>query len=218
MRITRKRVDEQTGYVLQLLSLMVVFTIVSLILKITWYRLLYLSLTYGIEFKALTGSIFALRSIISVLAFLSLVFLIFYFLRWFSLTYRYLRSQDNLYYLSHSPASAYWSWFIPVLNLFLPFMIMREIWESLKEMAGIPGEDPEGSRLVSWWWALIILSGVAGIFFHPPLRDLLSGDEWAALAGWKSYLVLSIIRLGSLAVSIVLFRKLKRYTQRLNAM
>ena len=70
--------------------------------------------------------------IISILIFVSRVFLVFYFLRWFFLAYSYLKSREELYYLTYSPSSTIWSWFVPVLNLFMPFLIMREIDESFQ--------------------------------------------------------------------------------------
>lgn len=44
------------------------------------------------------------------------------------------------------------AWFVPILNLFRPKRIADELWE-----AGNP-DGSQSSSLVTWWWALFLLS------------------------------------------------------------
>jgi heme/copper-type cytochrome/quinol oxidase subunit 2 len=57
-------------------------------------------------------------------------------------------------------------WFIPILNLFRPFQIIRELWNESD-----PDFDPElgflshslgAPTIISWWWAFWILSRIGG--------------------------------------------------------
>lgn len=53
-------------------------------------------------------------------------------------------------------------YFIPILNLFRPYQVMREIWH----VSGNPEkhkDQDEGSPLLSWWWGLWLVSGFIGM-------------------------------------------------------
>ena len=55
-----------------------------------------------------------------------------------------------------------WVWFIPIMNLFRPYQIMKEAWQ-----ASDPDAIPDGwmqsaiSPLLGWWWALWLVGGYA---------------------------------------------------------
>ncbi len=85
------------------------------------------------------------------------------FLMWFHRAHRNLPALGNRR-LEYTPGWAVGAWFVPILNLFRPYQIMREVWK---------GSDPEnlqtsypggagGSAMVGWWWALFIVMGVSG--------------------------------------------------------
>lgn len=46
------------------------------------------------------------------------------------------------------------SWFFPVLNLFCPFQVMREIWWRSHPLATNSPDSAPASHLVFWWWLL----------------------------------------------------------------
>jgi hypothetical protein len=54
----------------------------------------------------------------------------------------------------HGVAQAVWTWFVPILNLFRPYEIAREI------VSGVP-DAPR--RLIGWWWATWIAAGVISV-------------------------------------------------------
>jgi Domain of unknown function (DUF4328) len=59
-----------------------------------------------------------------------------------------------------SPGLAIWAWFAPVINLYIPFQIMADIWR-----AGLPAEARSSpAKLAGTWWtcllALLLLSSV----------------------------------------------------------
>ncbi len=63
--------------------------------------------------------------------------------------------------LRHSPAWATFSFFVPVMNLFVPFVAMREL---ANRSAGEPEEFAESSvDDVTSWWSCFVVSMVVGI-------------------------------------------------------
>ena len=83
---------------------------------------------------------------------LSMVFL----LLWVSRTNRACRELGATE-LRFTPGWAWGYWLIPILNLFRPFQIITELWETT---------DPDGksNSLLGWWWAAWIVSGFASRF------------------------------------------------------
>lgn len=69
--------------------------------------------------------------------------------------------------LRYSPAWAAGSWFVPIVNLFVPFRIVREAWRAC-DPATHPA-DPLGWQgvrvppLLGWWWGVEILAVVAAL-------------------------------------------------------
>ena len=62
--------------------------------------------------------------------------------------------------LEHEEQWASYSWFIPILNLFRPYGIMKEIWTNTQLHSNT--ERVESTELVSWWWAAWIINTVVG--------------------------------------------------------
>jgi hypothetical protein len=64
--------------------------------------------------------------------------------------------------LEFTPGSRIWWFAVPFANLVMPFKGMRELWNASH------GETAYGQNntLVSVWWALWILNGLAGLIFR----------------------------------------------------
>ena len=64
-----------------------------------------------------------------------------------------------------SPAEAVWSWFIPFVNLVRGHQVMATIWQESQPPAVSESGFylPRKTTLVTWWWALYLLSGFANI-------------------------------------------------------
>ncbi|MCE9528150.1 MAG: DUF4328 domain-containing protein [Planctomycetales bacterium] len=45
-------------------------------------------------------------------------------------------------------------WFVPVLNLFTPYQVVREIWWRSHPLAANTPESAPASHLVFWWWLM----------------------------------------------------------------
>jgi hypothetical protein len=92
------------------------------------------------------------------------------FLTWFYRVHKNLSALRNRS-LKYSPGWAVGGFFVPFLNLVRPFQVMCEVWhgsdpdgverDSAPERAAI--RDQLGTpALVGWWWALFLISGIAG--------------------------------------------------------
>jgi hypothetical protein len=82
------------------------------------------------------------------------------FIMWFR------RAYYNLKHLgvktSYGEGWAAGAWFVPILNLFRPYQIMRELYEISDMYIRSKDENHKANRLifVGWWWALWVLIGV----------------------------------------------------------
>jgi len=62
--------------------------------------------------------------------------------------------------MKYTPGWSVGYYFIPILNLFRPYQVMKEIWKASKNP--VAWQVQEGSALLGWWWALWLISGVLG--------------------------------------------------------
>lgn len=86
------------------------------------------------------------------------------FLQWFRRAYFNLHLYKR-FNLRHSESMASYGFFIPLLYLFWPFQIMRDIW--LKTQDEIKNFNPSftkviGNPLIDIWWALFVISNIFG--------------------------------------------------------
>ncbi|WP_328749906.1 DUF4328 domain-containing protein [Streptomyces sp. NBC_00285] len=63
-------------------------------------------------------------------------------------------------------------WFVPFVSLWYPRRVMLDIWD-----ASSPGSKPEGHALVNVWWALWLVSNVAGRFVASTASDARTFQE-----------------------------------------
>lgn len=89
------------------------------------------------------------------------------FLLWVHRAYRNLRALGNPErLLNHSPGWAVGSFFIPFVNLYLPYKIVREIWDlsdpNVRTQDDLMFSQPGGSPLLVVWWLSWIAIGVVG--------------------------------------------------------
>jgi len=79
--------------------------------------------------------------------------------------------------LKYSPAWAVGGFFVPVLNLFRPYQVTKEIWKAsdpnIGPGSGLDWQDAPTSPLVGWWWVIFIVSSFASYFL---LRMTLSAE------------------------------------------
>lgn len=110
------------------------------------------------------------QQLIGILQMLVAVGTIIAFLAWFHRSHKNLPSLGN-FGLKYSPGWAVGGFFVPFLNLFRPFQVMREIWHG-SDPAGFSRDTaPDGSRirntlgapaLVGFWWMLFLVTSFLG--------------------------------------------------------
>ncbi len=115
---------------------------------------------------------------------IGIVFLVTYvicgvlFIRWFRRAYFNLHSLTTG--LREGEGWAAGAWFIPIVNLYKPFQLMKELFVrtiELLERSGTPHKRPDTSVL-NIWWALWIASGLVG---QTSFRMAMNADDLDAI-------------------------------------
>jgi hypothetical protein len=87
------------------------------------------------------------------------------FIRWFRRAYYNLHLRVN--FLAHSEGWAAGGWFVPIVNLYRPYRIMKELYLETNELLA---KDQRHSNtditttIVGWWWTLWIINSILGQF------------------------------------------------------
>lgn len=85
------------------------------------------------------------------------------FIQWFRRAYYNLHLMVN--HLSHSEDRAAGSWFIPLVRLYRPYQIMKELYQETKELLvrnELRINENFSKSALGWWWTLWIISNVTG--------------------------------------------------------
>ena len=86
-----------------------------------------------------------------------------------------------------TPAAAVAIYFMPLVNLFMPYAVMAEIWR-YSDPSQAAAAQRSTSRLVGWWWFVFLASRVALIVlelsilegpFHPSIDQMESDTLWS---------------------------------------
>lgn len=126
------------------------------------------------------------------------------FIQWFRRAYFNLHQKVD--YLSYTEGWAAGSWFVPILHLYRPYQIMREIYRKTEDLL-ISNRVDFGINLsmssLAWWWAFWIINNFIGQFVYRYSLKAESIDELITLtvAGMLSNLV--GIPLAILAVKVI---------------
>ncbi|HEX5170486.1 MAG TPA: DUF4328 domain-containing protein [Cyclobacteriaceae bacterium] len=87
------------------------------------------------------------------------------FIQWFRRAYFNLHLKLN--YLSQTEGWAAGSWFVPVISLYRPYQIMRELYNETKELLtknGVAIRQQFTTSTLGIWWTLWIISNIIGQF------------------------------------------------------
>ena len=61
-----------------------------------------------------------------------------------------------------SPGWAVGYWFVPFLNLYRPFQVVKALFAAITQEAGPMAKPAAGEQLLSAWWAMFLISNAAG--------------------------------------------------------
>lgn len=83
------------------------------------------------------------------------------FIQWFRRAYYNLHLKLN--YLDYKEGWAAGSWFVPIINFYRPYQIMKEMYQETKELLlkkGVAPHEISSIALVHAWWGLWMLNNV----------------------------------------------------------
>lgn len=131
---------------------------------------------------------------------------IVWFIKWFRRLYANLH-KSQLKPLLYKESMAITSWFIPILALYRPFQIMREIWEVLQDYFSkyLVGFRRKSMAIIGIWWFFFNVSKITN---RLSIFNLFRADDVETI---KSCLILydidAIIQLVTVLVTIKLIRE-----------
>lgn len=110
--------------------------------------------------------------ILSILQIIIFITSTVFFIMWFRRAYYNLHTKiDPLY---HSEGWAAGSWFVPFINLYRPYQIMKELYTETVDFLEKKGKiitNKYFSFYIGFWWTLWIVSGVLGrIYFKQTIK------------------------------------------------
>ena len=112
------------------------------------------------------------ESVVGILYGVASLFSAITFIMWFRRAYYNLHQKvENL---SYSEGWAAGSWFVPVVNWFRPYQIMKELYTETKRLLtkkGLAESVNYTTTNLGWWWTFWIITGIFGsIIFQISFR------------------------------------------------
>lgn len=150
----------------------------------------------------------AREQVIGLLYLLVFVISIITFIRWFRRAYFNLHLK--LRYLSYDESMAAKSWFIPFLNLFRPYQIMKELYVETNDLFAkkqLGFNQKLSPNIVGLWWALWLLSGFIGQFVFKLSMKAETIDELM-----NSTLVSMVNNLIGIPLALITIKLIKDYS------
>ena len=111
------------------------------------------------------------------------------FIQWFRRAYFNLHQKVT--YLAQTEGWAAGSWFVPIVSLYRPYQIMKELYQETKELLNKKGINVNTNFTTSslgWWWTLWIINNIIGQFvFRYSMKaesiDELTTSTFASMIG-----------------------------------
>jgi hypothetical protein len=154
------------------------------------------------------------QRIIGISELLLHIVLIVYFIMWFRRAYFNLHSLG--FYLRYTEGWAAGAWFVPFMNLYAPFKIMREIWDNTQMRAQQGSEDIvlKPSTLLGVWWFLWIMTNIAGNIYS---RLELQGEHTISdlISLNTTSIVLNVIDLANVFLIITIIHQVSVFEEQL---
>lgn len=168
------------------------------------------------EFWALLDANDSRQAVVGLIYFATFIFTVIAFLMW------QRRIRKNADYigitgLRFSMAGVIGWWFVPIANIFLPYQVMKEMWQSNYHGANEQSEwrNSTVSGLLGWWWGLFLVGGWIGsaaarIYFRNDDIDSLIIGYWLDIGSSMLLMVAAAIAI-ALVREITAFQESKHY-------
>lgn len=147
--------------------------------------------------------------VLMLLAFIALVL-------WTYRAYENLHGLRQFPRLRHSAGAAGWGWFVPILSLWYPYQVMRDIWhltQRYERPAGTEGYERDHT-LIGGWWALRLLTIYASRGFKAPV----GGETIERIQNYVLFLIgMDVLHIWCALATIYLLKKLHLFEQGLAA-
>ena len=149
------------------------------------------------------------EQVVGIVYLIAFVISAYMFIQWFRRAYFNLHLLSNK--LSFSEGWAAGAWFVPIISLYRPLQIMKELFETTIEILKTKGNDMTenySSSLLSVWWTLWIISGILGQFIFRFSSKAETVEQLITLT--EADLVSSII---GVPLALVTIRIIKKYSE-----
>jgi hypothetical protein len=137
---------------------------------------------------------FMLMTIAAVVLLVDFVVCVITFLMWLH------RAYDNLPALGvtdrrWSPGWAVGWWFIPIMSLFRPYQLVKEVWQASAPTASPAWRNQALPDFFRWWWGLLLLYLIVGVFLERFARAA-GGTVSRGVADWLTAIDLLMVFAG----------------------
>ncbi|MBI5325988.1 MAG: DUF4328 domain-containing protein [Ignavibacteriae bacterium] len=163
----------------------------------------------GSEYQLKSAEVvYILQFIIGCISFIINIISVVFFLLWFYRAYLNLHKITSILY--YTKGWAIGSWFVPILNLYRPYKIMKELYiETNRYLTNKISElTPELKiTFVRWWWALWIINN---FFSQMSLNSSLRAKSINDMMVSSSLSILSEVL--SIPLALITIKVIKDYT------
>jgi len=131
------------------------------------------------------------------------------FVEWFRRAYYNLHQKVS--HLSHSEGWAAGSWFVPIINVYRPYQIMKELYRETKEYLthnGIGITQSLSTKYLGLWWTLWLTNGVIGNGLFRLSMKAKTLDQLTSIT--SGYMILHII---GIALAFITLKVISDYAK-----
>ncbi len=157
--------EQRAKTAITLIYIVLALEIASLISGYLQYNLLQ-NIGNGVEFSTETATANDTREqTIAVIYLIATVISAITFIQWFRRAYFNLHIRVNN--LKHTEGWAAGSWFVPIISLYRPYQIMKELYYETRIFAlrnGLRINENFSTAFLGWWWMFWILNNLISQF------------------------------------------------------
>jgi len=146
------------------------------------------------------------EAMVNLVIFVALVVAATVYIRWFRRAYYNLAIRTEV---DHDESWTVWGWIIPIISLFRPLQLMKEMWSKTTALvqAHLPNYQEVGSTLVVSWWVLWIIVKIgSNISTRLSIKAITFQDQMDATS---FDILLAIV---SIPLALLAIRVVKEYT------